>query len=68
MKAEGTENRDFHWQNGYGAFSVSESNVPEVRRNIDDRQEHHRKMTFQEKLRALLLQHAVEFDERNIWD
>ena len=31
MKIDGTKNRDFHWQNGYAAFSVSESNVPEVR-------------------------------------
>ena len=68
MKTEGTKNRDFHWQNGYAAFSVSESNMPEVRRYIENQREHHRKMTFQEELRALLTRHGVEFDERYVWD
>lgn len=68
MKTDGTTNRDFHWQNGYAASSVSESNVPEVRRYIENQREHHRKMTFQEELRALLTRHGVEFDERYVWD
>ena len=68
MKTEGTRNREFHWQNGYAAFSVSESNVPEVRRYIENQYEHHRKLTFQEELRALLTRHGVEFDERYVWD
>ena len=42
MKTEGTKNRDFYWHNGYAAFSVSESNAPEVRRYIEQQQEHHR--------------------------
>ncbi|MDP7015232.1 MAG: IS200/IS605 family transposase [Pirellulaceae bacterium] len=68
MKTEGTKNRDFYWQNGYAAFSVSESNVPDVRRYIENQREHHRKMTFQEELRALLARHGVEFDKRYVWD
>jgi putative transposase len=68
IKTDGTRNSDFHWQNGYAAFSVSESNVPDVRRYIENQREHHRKMTFQEELRALLTRHGVEFDERYVWD
>ena len=50
------------------AFPVSESNVPEVRRCIENQREQHRKMTFQEELGALLKRHGVEFDERYVWD
>ena len=68
MKREGTGNADFYWQNGYAAFSVSVSNVDAVKRYIENQEEHHRKMTFQEELRALLGRHQVEFDEQYVWD
>ena len=60
--------RGFAWQNGYRAFSVSESNLEEVRRYVVSQEEHHRKMTFQDELRRLLQRHKVEFDERYLWD
>ena len=68
MKTDGAKNRDFYWQNGYAAFSVSESSAPEVRRYIENQRERHRKLTFQEEVRALLTKHGVEFDERYVWD
>ena len=68
MKREGTGNADFYWQNGYAAFSVSQSNVEAVKRYIENQEEHHRKMTFQDELRILLERHRVEFDERYVWD
>jgi REP element-mobilizing transposase RayT len=68
MKAEGTKNRDFHWQNGYAAFSVSASNVQAVRRYIENQRQHHRRMTFQDELCELLTRHGIEFDERYVWD
>jgi REP element-mobilizing transposase RayT len=58
----------FHWQNGYGVFSVSESNVPAVLGYIARQEEHHRRMTFQEEVRALLKRHNVAYDERYVWD
>ena len=64
----GNGNADFHWQNGYGAFSVSQSNVPQVRHYIENQNEHHRRMTFQDELRALYRKHDVEYDERYVWD
>ena len=58
----------FAWQNGYGAFSVSESNVEVVTAYISDQGEHHRKFSYQEELRELLKRHRVAFDERYVWE
>ena len=58
----------FYWQGGYAAFSVSEDRVPEVARYIDRQDEHHKAVSFQDELRALLRAHGVEFDERYLWD
>ena len=68
MKTDGPRNIHFYWQAGYGAFSVSQSSVESVSRYIEKQEEHHRKMTFQDELRALLRRHAIEFDERYVWD
>jgi len=59
IKQEGSSLSDFHWQNGYGVFSVSQSNVEQVRSYIANQEEHHRKRTFQEEFRLLLERHAV---------
>jgi REP element-mobilizing transposase RayT len=58
----------FAWQNGYGAFSVSESSVEAVTAYISDQAEHHRKFSYQEELRELLKRHQVAFDERYLWE
>jgi len=58
----------FHWQNGYGAFSVSQSNVEDVRNYIRTQREHHKKTTFQDEFRTFLKRHEIEFDERYVWD
>jgi REP element-mobilizing transposase RayT len=68
MKAEGTKNKEFHWQNGYAAFSVSASNAEDVRRYIENQREHHKELSFQDELRVLLSRHGIDFDERYIWD
>jgi hypothetical protein len=60
--------KNFHWQNGYGAFSVSQSAEAEVRRYIARQEEHHRTRTFQEEYRAFLQRYGIEFDERYVWD
>jgi REP element-mobilizing transposase RayT len=59
---------DFYWQNGYGAFSVSPSNVEQVKLYIENQEEHHRKMTFQEEFREFLRRHEITWDERYVWD
>jgi putative transposase len=55
----------FHWQVGYGAFSVSASKVPEVRAYILNQEEHHRKVSFQTEYMALLKKHGIAFDPKD---
>jgi putative transposase len=60
--------RGFAWQNGYGAFSVSRSNLDDVKRYIGSQAEHHRARSFQEEFLEFLKRHELEYDERYIWD
>ena len=60
--------RGFFWQRGYGAFSVSPSQLEAVLEYVGTQQEHHRTRTFQEEYRELLRRHGVDFDERYVWD
>lgn len=60
--------KDFEWQGGYACFSVSASNLEQVTRYIANQEEHHRKSSFQDELRALFRKHDVEGDERYVWD
>ena len=59
--------RDFSWQEGYGAFTVSASLRETVKNYIANQEEHHRKRTFQEEYLDLLRKSEVEFDERYLW-
>ncbi len=68
MKSDGPRNSAFCWQAGYAAFSVSQSNSEAVSRYIANQEPHHRKVTFQDELRALFKRHEIEFDERYVWD
>jgi putative transposase len=68
VKTEGPRIAEFYWQAGYGAPSVSQSNVESVFRYVQNQEEHHRKMTFRDELRELFRRNAVEFDERYVWD
>jgi putative transposase len=68
LKMQSKAYRDFHWQNGYGAFSVSQSNVPEVKAYIVNQREHHRRMTYQEEFLEFLRRYEIEYDERYVWD
>jgi REP element-mobilizing transposase RayT len=68
MKKQRPEYKDFFWQRGYGAFSVSQSNVPRVHDYVAGQEEHHRKVSFQEEFRALCRKHGLEINERYVWD
>jgi putative transposase len=59
--------RDFAWQDGYGAFTVSKSQLPEVVRYIQNQRLHHETETFQEEYLKFLKRHEVEYDERYLW-
>jgi len=58
----------FHWQAGYGAFSVSQSKVEAVRNYIRQQPEHHARQSFQDELREWLRRYEIEWDERYVWD
>ena len=68
IKSKGSSYREFYWQSGYGVFSVSESKVPDVRRYIENQEEHHRRLSFQDEFRALCDRHGIAIDERYVWD
>ncbi len=62
------DRREFGWQTGYGAFSVSESGVDAVVDYIAHQQEHHKKQSFQDEFLAFLRKNNLPFDERYLWD
>ena len=57
----------FSWQEGYGAFTVSASDLTSVARYVRGQEAHHRKKTFQEEYREMLTRSGVAFDERFLW-
>lgn len=67
IHAEFPNLRDFSWQDGYGAFTVSKSNVPAVISYIQTQRVHHRGQTFQTEYLELLRRHEVAYDERYLW-
>ena len=68
VKAKGRDYADFEWQGGYADFSVSQSNLEQVKNYIAEQENHHRKMSFQDELRALLRKHEAEWGEKYVWD
>jgi REP element-mobilizing transposase RayT len=68
IKGQGAKFAEFHWQDGYAAFSVSESVVDTCIRYIDNQKKHHGRMTFQQELIMLLERNRVEYDEKYLWD
>jgi putative transposase len=59
---------NFYWQDGYGAFSVSPSELEAAKHYIEKQHEHHKSRTFQEEFRGILKIHNIDFDERFVWD
>jgi REP element-mobilizing transposase RayT len=57
----------FSWQEGYGAFAVSASNVDRVIRYIHNQEAHHRRRTFEDEFRELLRKHGVEYDPKHVF-
>ena len=59
--------RRFSWQEGYGAFSVSASNLDAVVRYIDNQEKHHRKITFEDEFIGLLKRHKIDYDPKYVF-
>jgi putative transposase len=68
IKTKGKEFRNFHWQSGYGAFSIGESQVSAVKRYIARQKIHHQRISFQDEYRKFLKSYGVDYDERYVWD
>jgi REP element-mobilizing transposase RayT len=60
--------KDFHWQKGYGAFSVSQSKLEIVKKYIQNQEEHHQHMTFQEEYIKFLEEYGIDYDLKYVWD
>jgi putative transposase len=57
-----TRGFDFAWQEGYGAFSVSASNLGAVKQYIEHQREHHAKLSFEDEFASLLRESGVPYD------
>jgi putative transposase len=68
LKTQAKGLRSFHWQNGYGGFSVSPAFVDSVAAYIEGQEQHHRAVSFKEEYRKFLQEYGVEYDERYVWD
>jgi hypothetical protein len=58
----------FQWQNGYGAFSYSHTQLDDVIKYINSQEEHHKKATFREEYLRLLEKFDVDFDSVYLFD
>ena len=68
IKTKGRNFRNFHWQDGYGGFSIGKSDIPGLKRYVANQKQHHRKRSFQEELREILDEYGIAFDERYLWN
>ena len=58
----------FAWQSGYGAFSVSKSNIPAVKKYLDNQESHHSLKSFKDELIEFYDKNEIEYDERYLWN
>ncbi len=68
VNERGDQTAKFQWQTGYAAFSVSVSQREIVRRYIQNQQEHHRKLSFQDEFIGLLDRHKIEYDPKYVFE
>ena len=68
LKSQDEAYSTFAWQNGYGAFSVGQSQLESLRHYIATQREHHRQQSFVDEFRALLQRYQVRYDEQFVWD
>jgi REP element-mobilizing transposase RayT len=67
VKVEMPRLRDFQWQAGYGAFSVSPSHIDALKKYIANQEAHHRRESSQDEFRRMCQKYGVEIDERYVW-
>lgn len=68
IKKQDPRYRGFYWQRGYGAFSIGQSQVPQVGTYIRNQKQHHNGSSYQDEFRRLCAKYEVEIDEKYCWD
>jgi REP element-mobilizing transposase RayT len=68
MKTRGAVLKDFHWQDGYAAFSIGESNVVALKQYIARQKQKHRQRSFESEVIQFLKKYGIEYDEKFLWD
>ncbi|MDQ1329442.1 MAG: REP-associated tyrosine transposase [Candidatus Poribacteria bacterium] len=59
--------KNFSWQEGYGAFSISVLGIQDTVSYIQNQEKHHQVKTFEEEYVAFLKKHDIDYDERHVW-
>ncbi|HZS47601.1 MAG TPA: IS200/IS605 family transposase [Blastocatellia bacterium] len=67
IKGQGSEFAKFHWQDGYGGFSIGASQIPQVKSYLAKQKHHHRKITFQEEYLEFLKKYEIRYNEKYLW-
>ncbi len=67
IKTKGDPFADFHWQDGYAAFSIGESQVDAVAQYIQNQKERHKTMTFEDELVAIAERYGIAYDPKYLW-
>jgi len=68
IKSQGKDFGEFHWQDGYGAFTIGKSQVGTLTAYFANQKVHHQKQSFEDELRQVLKSYEVDYDERYLWD
>jgi putative transposase len=68
MKTQGHTFKNFYWQDGYAAFSVSPTGVDRVIRYIENQKKHHQKIKFQDEMRIIFKKNKIDYNETYVWD
>jgi len=68
IKKQGKEFSQFYWQEGYGAFSVGQTEDELVMKYIDAQKEHHKTKDYKTEFRGFLKKYNIEYDEKYVWD
>lgn len=68
IKTKDRQYENFHWQDGYGAFSVGYTQIEDVKKYIANQKSHHKEINFEDEFRYFLNKYDVEYDERYVWD
>jgi REP element-mobilizing transposase RayT len=68
IKKQDSQFQKFYWQDGYGAFSVGQTQIKDVKNYIAQQKIKHTRTDFKSEFRGFLQKYEMEFDERYVWD